>query len=84
MNNLQEEFGFIPPELLYKCDQFVKVFHQRHGNSKDFVAASMMFSAESRYLDGLTRNAVLIGRKIKFAVAAAIIVTIAVAVFTTW
>jgi hypothetical protein len=84
VNNLQEEFGFIPPELLYKCDQFVKVFHQRHGNSKDFVAASMMFSAESRYLDGLTRNAVLIGRKIKFAVAAAIIVTIAVAVFTTW
>jgi hypothetical protein len=29
MSDLREEFGFIPPELLYKCDSFVRAFHNQ-------------------------------------------------------
>ena len=50
VSDLLSEFGFIPSELLSKCDLFVKAFHKRRGSGKEFVAASMMFSAGSPYL----------------------------------
>ena len=79
----ESEFGFIPSELLYKCDRFVKGFHQRRGSGMDFVGASHMFSAKSPFLGRLEKNMVLIGKGIKLAVAPAIIVIIA-AMFTGW
>jgi hypothetical protein len=69
MSDLQEEFGFIPPELLYKCDGFVRAFHDARGSSKDFVAASAMFSAESPYLARQVQNAVAIWKLSKFLLA---------------
>lgn len=84
MTGFPEEFGFIPPELLYKCDQYVKAFHARRGSGKDFVVASHMFSAQSQYLHSLEQNAVTIGNGIKSVVTVAMVMTIAAAVFTTW
>ena len=84
MSGFLEEFGFIPPELLYKCDQYVKEFHKRRGSGKDFVVASHIFSARSPYLHTLEKNFVAIGKGVKFAVITAIIVTIAAAALTTW
>ena len=78
MSDLLEEFGFIPPELLYKCDSFVRVFHHARGSDKDFVAASAMFSAGSPYLNNLIRIIVRQGKIIKFLgviVAAALIIS---------
>jgi hypothetical protein len=65
MSDFQEEFGFIPPELLYKCDSFVRAFHDARGSGKNFVAASAMFSAESPYLSYLIRIIVRQGKIIK-------------------
>ena len=83
MNTLQEEFGFIPSELLYKCDQFVKAFHQRRGSGMDFVAASHVFSVKSPYLGRLEKNIVLIGNLPKLAIAPAVVVIVA-AMCTGW
>jgi hypothetical protein len=83
MNTLKEEFGFIPSELLYKCDQFVKAFHQRRGSGMDFVAASHVFSVKSPYLGTLEKNIVLIGNLPKLAIAPAVVVIVA-AMFTGW
>ena len=65
MSDFLEEFGFIPPELLYKCDGFVKAFHGARGSGRNFVAASAMFSAESPYLTNLIRIIVRQGKIIK-------------------
>jgi hypothetical protein len=65
MSDLREEFGFIPPELLYKCDSFVRAFHDARGSGKNVVAASAMFSAESPYLTDLIRIIVRQGKIIK-------------------
>ncbi len=79
MSDLREEFGFIPPELLYKCDSFVKAFHGARGSGKNFVAASAMFSAESPYLTDLIRIIVRQGKIIKIlgvVVVMAVIISI--------
>ena len=79
MSDLREEFGFIPPELLYKCDSFVRAFHDARGSGKNFVAASAMFSAESPYLTDLIRIIVRQGKIIKIlgvVVAMAVIISI--------
>jgi hypothetical protein len=79
MSDLREEFGFIPPELLYKCDSFVRGFHDARGSGKNFVAASATFSAESPYLTDLIRIIVRQGKIIKIlgvVVVMAVIISI--------
>jgi hypothetical protein len=76
-------FGFIPPELLYKCDSFVRAFHDTRGSGKAFVAASAMFSAESPYLTRLVHNAVAIWKLANFLLAVSGIGFI-ISVLTSW
>ena len=65
MSDFREELGFIPPELLYKCDGIVRAFHDARGSSKDFVAASALSSAGSTNLTAMVRNVVAILNLIK-------------------
>jgi hypothetical protein len=81
MSDLREEFGFLPPELLYKCDTFVRAFHDARGSGKNFVAASAMFSAESPYLTDLVRITIRQGKIIKALIAVSLGIVI-MSVFT--
>jgi hypothetical protein len=83
MTDFEEEFGFLPPELIYKCHQLVKGFHARKGSGPAFVAACMMFSAESPYLREVAKKAVILGKVLKFIGAVALIVLV-LAVVTSW
>jgi hypothetical protein len=83
MSDLREEFGFIPPELLYRCDGFVRAFHDARGSGKDFVAASAMFSAESPYLTRQVQNAVAIWKLSKLLLAVSAIGFI-ISALTSW
>jgi hypothetical protein len=79
MSDLREEFGFIPPELLYKCDSFVRAFHDARGSGRNFVAAAAIFSTESPYLTDLIRIIVRQGKIIKLlgvVVAMAVMISI--------
>jgi hypothetical protein len=84
MNSLRDEFGFIPPELIYKCDLFVKSFHQRRGSSKEFVAPSAMLSAKSPYLAGVVTKIIFLGKVLKVVIALAAVVTVLAALTSWW
>lgn len=84
MSDLRSEFGFIPPELIYICDMFVKAFHKKNGSSKDFVAASMMFSEESTYLTSLQNNMNSIFKVTRALVILAAVILIVAALTTMW
>ncbi len=84
MKGLLEEFGFIPPELLYKCDALVRAFQTRPGKGKDFVAASVGFSAGSPYLRGSEIKIGAIAKMIKALMAAAVIAIAAIAFVSVW
>ena len=74
MSNFWEEFGFIPPELLYKCDGIVSAFHKARGGGQDFVSASLLFSAGSPNLTRMAHNIVAIGKLIPLLVGVSAIV----------
>jgi hypothetical protein len=84
MSDFPEEFGFIPPELLYKCDSFVRAFHDARGSGKKFVAASAMFSVESPYLTNLIRIIVRQGKIIKVLGIVAVIAVIISILTNRW
>ena len=76
MSDFREELGFIPPEVLYKCDGIVRAFHDARGSSKDLVAASALSSAGSTNLTAMVRNVVVISKLIKLPLAFSVIVFI--------
>lgn len=84
MSDFREEFGFIPPELLYKCDAFVRAFHDAKGSGMKFVAASAMFSSESPYLTDLVQKVLRIFKIIKILLAVAAILVIASVLTGIW
>jgi hypothetical protein len=84
MSNFWEEFGFIPPELLYKCDGIVRAFHKARGSGQDFVAASLLFSAGSPNLIRMAHNVVAISRLVKLLLGVSVIVFIISLLTNIW
>jgi hypothetical protein len=84
MSDFREEFGFIPPELLYECDGVVRAFHDARGSGKDFVAASAMFSAGSPNLTAMVQNVVAISKLIKLLLAVSVIIFIISVLTSIW
>jgi hypothetical protein len=84
MSDFREQFGFIPPELLYKCDGIVRAFHDARGSGKDFVAASALSSAGSPNLTAMVRNVVAISKLIKLLLAVSVIVFIISVLTSIW
>jgi hypothetical protein len=84
MNDFREELGFIPPELLYKCDGIVRAFHDARGSSKDFLAASALSSSGSANLTAMVRNVVAISKLIKLLLAFSVIVSIISILTSIW
>jgi hypothetical protein len=84
MSNFWEEFGFIPPELLYKCDGIVRALHKARGSGQDFVSASLLFSGGSPNLTQMAHNIVAIGKLIPLLVGVSIIVLIMSLLTNLW
>jgi hypothetical protein len=84
MSNFWEEFGFIPPELLYKCDGIVRAFHKARGGGKDFVTASLLFSQGSPNLIRMAHNVVAIGKLIPLLVGVSVIVFVISLLTNIW
>jgi hypothetical protein len=76
MSNFWEEFGFIPPELLYKCDGIVRASHKARGSGQDFVSSSLLFSAGNPNLTRMAHNIVAIGRLIPLLLGVSIVVLV--------
>jgi hypothetical protein len=83
MADFIEEFGFLPPELLYKCDQYIRGFHREHGSGAPFVAASLLQSEKSPFLMSLVRNIGVFAQLLKVLNALAVAV-IVIAIVTGW
>jgi hypothetical protein len=84
MSDFWEEFRFIPPELLCKCDGIVRAFHHARGSSKDFMVASALFSAGSPNLTAMVRNVVAKLKLIKLLHAVSVIVFITSVLTGIW
>jgi hypothetical protein len=84
MSNFWEEFGFIPPELLYKCDGIVRAFHRARGSGQDFVAAALAFSAGSPNLARMAHNVVAISNLVKLLLGVSVIVLIVSLLTNLW
>jgi hypothetical protein len=84
MSNFWEEFKFIPPELLYKCDGIVRAFHKARGSGQDIVSASLLFSAGNSNLTRMAHNIVLIGKLIPLLVGVSIIVLVISLLTNIW
>jgi hypothetical protein len=84
MSDFEEEFGFLPAELVYKCHNLVKAFHAKHGSGKQFVAASMIASEDSPYLTEVMRKAVILCNTFKFFCFLALILSILAGLVSWW
>ena len=69
---------------MFKCDGFVRAFHDTRGSSKNFVSASAMFSAKSPYLTDLVRKTVLRWKIIKFLLVTSVTVLVIAVLTTQW
>jgi hypothetical protein len=83
MSDFQKEFGFIPSELLDKCHEVVKEFHERHGSSGEFAAASAMFTRKSPHLTDVVNKAVSLKKTLKLLGFMALTVNI-LSMLTSW
>jgi hypothetical protein len=84
MSNFWEEFGFIPPELLYKCDGIVRAFHKARGSGQEFVSASLLSSAGNPNLTRMAHNTVAIGKLIPLLVGVSVIVLVISLLTNIW
>lgn len=84
MSRFREEFGFIPVELLYKCDGCVRAFHQRYGSVAEIVIASHIISQKNPYLLSLDNQAGGTGKQLKFAICITLAVSITTATLNMW
>jgi hypothetical protein len=61
-DQFSEEFGFLPPELVFKTHQFVRAYHKHHGSGWLFVRTAHIRAAHSAYLSILERRIAAEGR----------------------
>lgn len=62
MNDFSLEFGFLPPELVFKTHEFIRAYHKTRGSGWLFVKKVHIRAARSRYLSDLERRIVAEGR----------------------
>lgn len=55
MDNFTEEFGWLPPELVFKNHEFIRAYHDSHGSGWTFVKPSLLRARNSSYLRAIER-----------------------------
>jgi hypothetical protein len=84
MDFFTNEFGFLPPELLFKSHEFVRAYHDRRGSGWLFVKPSILSSRHSPYLASLERTCLLQFRLLKIALAFALVAAAVAIVVSYW
>jgi hypothetical protein len=70
--DLEDEFGFLPRELVFRAHSLIAAFHSRHGSGPKFRAGSLLNSANSPYLSRVTRAVVTQGKMMQAALVASV------------
>ena len=84
MSDFNQEFGFLPPELVYKAHQFVLAYHNSFGSGWPFVRQSHIPALRSGYLNDLEHQIVRQGKVLQIAVGVALFSLVASIFLNTW
>jgi hypothetical protein len=84
MSDFKQEFGFLPPELIYKTHQFVLAYHNSFGSGWRFVRKSHIRAIGSGYLNDLERQIVRQGKVFQIALAVALVSLVAAILVSVW
>jgi len=84
MNDFKQEFGFLPPELVFKTHEFVHAYHNTFGSGWRFVRKSHIRAARSGYLNDLERQIVLQGKVFQIALGVALVSLVATFLVSAW
>jgi hypothetical protein len=78
------EFGFLPPELVTKCHEFIRAYHDHHGSGWPFVKPQVLLSRHSPYLRKIQRACLYQFRLCQIAIVIAAIGLGAAMLSTHW
>ena len=84
MSDFDQEFGFLPPELVFKTHEFVRAYHDTFGSGWRFVRKSHIRAVRSGYLHDLERQIVRQGKVFQIALAVAGVSVIAAILISAW
>ncbi len=84
MSDFDQEFGFLPPELVFKTHEFVRAYHDSFGSGWRFVIKSHIRAVRSGYLYDLERQIVRQGKVFQIALAVAMVSVIAAILVNAW
>ncbi len=84
MSDFDQEFGFLPPELVFKTHEFVRAYHDSFGSGWRFVRKSHIRATRSGYLNDLERQIVRQGKVFQIALAVALVSVIAAILVNGW
>ena len=83
-NDFDIEFGFLPPQLVFKMHEFVSAYHDGRGSGWPFVRKAHIRAERSGYLSRLERTVVAQRRVFTAAISTAVCSLIAAAVWSLW
>src|SRR5712692_8263516 len=84
MSDFNQEFGFLPPELVFKTHEFVRAYQHSFGSGWRFVRKSHIRAVRSGYLSDLERQIVRQGKVFQIALAVAVVSAIAAILVSVW
>lgn len=84
MNDFTQEFGFLPPELVFKTHEFVRAYHNSFASGWRFVRKSHIRAVRSGYLNDLERQIVRQGKVFQIALGVGFVSLVATFLVTAW
>jgi hypothetical protein len=84
MSDFTQEFGFLPPELVFKTHEFVRAYHDSFGSGWRFVRKSHIRAVRSGYLNDLERQIVRQGKVFQIALAVALVSVVSAILISVW
>jgi hypothetical protein len=84
MSDFNQEFGFLPPELVFKSHELVRAYHDSFGSGWRFVRKSHIRAVRSGYLHGLERQIARQGKVFQIALAVALVSLFAAILISLW
>jgi hypothetical protein len=85
MSDFNQEFGFLPPELVFKTHEFVRAYHDSFGSGGwRFVRKSHIRAVRSGYLNHLERLIVRQGKVFQIALGVVLVSLLATFLVSVW
>jgi hypothetical protein len=84
LDSFTEEFGFLPPGLVFTCHEFIKAYHDHRGSGWPFLKPQLLRANRSPYLGSTERVCLRQFRHLKIALALGAIALAAAVAFSYW